>query len=50
MSNGSNDRLSTLVDITVLNDDALPSATTQLGHRIRLRSKTLCHAGNGKGS
>jgi hypothetical protein len=46
MSDGSDDRLSAGVDVVVLDNDALLSATTQLGQRVHLRNKGFCQAGD----
>ena len=48
MSDGSHNRLSARVDVNMLNNDALLSATTKLGQRIDLRSKRFRQAGNRK--
>ena len=44
----TDNRLSARVDVNVLNNDALLSATTKLGQRIDLRSKRFRQAGNRK--
>jgi hypothetical protein len=46
VSDGSNNRLCARVDMDVLDNNPLLSATTKLGQRIHLRSKCLCQAGN----
>ena len=48
MSDGSDDRLRARVDMDVLDNDPLLSATTKLGQRVYLRGKGLCQAGDSK--
>lgn len=44
----SDDRLSTRMNMDVLDDNPLLSAATQLGQRVRLRSKRFGQASDGQ--
>ena len=48
MGDGADDRLCARVDMDVLDNDPLLSATTKLGQRVYLRGKRLCQAGDSK--
>ena len=48
MSDGSDDRLCAWVDMDVLDNNPLLSATTKLGQRVHLRGKGFCQAGDRK--
>jgi hypothetical protein len=48
MSDGSNNRLSARVDMDVLDNNPLLSATTKFGQRVDLRGKGFCQAGDHK--